>query len=388
MAESVEFRLFSNLPWEVQMQVWEHTCSGRLLHLKFMQVREVLTLQPRTGVEFIPTIAHVCKDSRDVFQKHYSILVLNPDTDQIESRVFVDFDIDVVYFGCRFQRTGGFEGHWTGRKRHVPFLNWDSKRGTNVNKIRFAAFDCRFYQALTESTTVPRGLIKQFINLRELNFVPITETSRWRPYLEGRIDSFGFEFLPVDTMSREELFNMKLTKYLEYFKWNLTEKRMYDPPGKWVEEDQADPLYRGSQSSRSYNGDYWPGAGYISDPELKSKEPLFANTTMRIVRDWNIFFPDGMSLARETLFYKKERVARIRDDNLGTYSREELENAKKELKELCKGNPDREEDLPWLDPPSLRMMKTVSSKEETTQMFGRTEEPIRAINYDSSESQE
>src|ERR1700753_4110696 len=108
MTTSSDFHLFPELPAELRLMVWEHTRIPRLLHLKYMQTRAVLTLHPKLNIPFIPVAFHVCRESRDVAQRRYKLLVLSTSS-KFQSRVYVDFGLDLIYFNNRFNRFGGYE---------------------------------------------------------------------------------------------------------------------------------------------------------------------------------------------------------------------------------------------------------------------------------------
>jgi 2EXR family len=348
-----DFHYFFDLPAELRIMIWEYAQTPRLLHLKYMQTRGVLTLHAKNDIPFIPSLLHVCQESREIAHKWYSILVLNP-TEAIESRVYVDFTRDVVYFNCRFNRHLGYERPWGGPFSHIPFRDWDKDRGTNVHLVRFVAFDCRFYDGLTGCTRVPRGLIKWFTNLRELMFVPVTQPHVGRDW-GSAVDCFGFESIPVSEMSADDPLLMKLHRWIPYFKWDLLERRKYDPPGDWLQEDLADPNYVGSEPNLVNPGDFYPAYGYIDDPYLKdNNNEIFRHTKMCVMRDWNTFKPNEKCVDREHMYQRQFALEQIKPNNL-TITIEEAQAVQPELQQLRALHLQREEDLVESNPLSVRL---------------------------------
>jgi 2EXR family len=330
-----EFRLFSKLPAEVRLQIWEeYTRFPRLLHLKYKSKEKILTLANVQAIPVIPPIFHVCRECREVAKTSYHILILNPD---IESKVYVNFRQDVVYFGYPF-KDRGFQNH----SGFEFFQNWQEGRGTNAKSIEKVAFWCEFYSMTTSSNWVPRGIIKLFTSLRELIFICFMEESGAAERAHPRADEYGFETIPVDRVLEGSALNKyAIYKCRKWMNWNFTETRQYSlmGPGSlpYIHEDIKDPRWRGSGSLGDWREP--PPIGYIEDPKLIGKEGNWDNTTLRFVVDRNVFVRPGEAVPfvfEEVKYIKPENFSETNMRHYLGFSFEADQEVDKEIEELNK----------------------------------------------------
>jgi hypothetical protein len=328
-----EFHLFSKLPIEVRFQIWEeYTQFPRLLHLKCKTKDKILTLANVQAIPIIPPIFHICRESREVAMKSYQILVLNPD---IESRVYVNFYQDVVYFGYPFKD----RDFWNYASFEL-FQNWQESLGTNAKLIEKVAFWREFYSNVTSSTATPRGIIKSFTSLREMIFICFMEESGAVERVHPSADEYGFETIPVERVVEGSTISKNvLDDCRKLIEWDFTETRQYSIMGSgtlpFIHEDIKDPKWRGSGSIGDWREP--PPIGYIEDPRLIGKAGNWDNTTLRFVVDRNAFIRPGEA---DPFVFEKDKYikpANFLETNMRRYlgfSFETNQEIDKELEEL------------------------------------------------------
>src|SRR3569833_2867406 len=318
---SAAFPLFGSLPAELRAEIWRHASSGRLLHLKFMHKRKFLTLAPRKGIPFIPTLLHTCQESRQLSLKSYRILVLHP---RVESRVLVNFEIDTIFFSDRLHRRKSDEKPWDESDSPLLLGCWDARRGTNVCFAQRVAFSVDFFAAVTRSISIPRAFICNFTHVKSITWVVSKNllekkvvvdgwTTRFEALLAGDVDEFGFEEVREDN-ALAELYKIHGSTLIRWMEWDLTEWK--DLPVLQHTGEESDPRFEYRAGSGALGT--WPRTGRIRDPRLMSKQGFWDKTNIRVAVDHDLFPLEDTVLERLKRKHDAERERRRKIRARGT----------------------------------------------------------------------
>lgn len=94
------FIVFPKLPIELRTIIWTLSLPGSRV-IEINRARQDDNTAPEYRLPaIIPAVLHVCKESRMVAQKHYS-LSFGPSIWEDAGRIWFDKNIDVAFFNCR-----------------------------------------------------------------------------------------------------------------------------------------------------------------------------------------------------------------------------------------------------------------------------------------------
>lgn len=177
--DSSAFHLFSFLPAELRLKIWEYSLpESRIVPVRFdtpCQADEYVNPRHRSSgcvsTAPIPTNLHVCHESRDEALKKYCLAFGMGDPGQI----FFNPARDILYFGSR-------EGKWATEAQFRAFVSMSLPEDLALVR-RLAINECIFWsQAEYHSLVASRLTVEilelvqsRFPSLQELIFVPRDE---------------------------------------------------------------------------------------------------------------------------------------------------------------------------------------------------------------------
>lgn len=176
MDPSSVFTLFVSLPSEIRIKIWR--CS-------FPEPRVVPVRFHRSSGQYAsnsapPTLLHVNSESRSICLSTYTRLIISP---KYESAVFVNFDIDTIFFDNLDCSPDGD-------------LSLDLAKSPHRNKILSCAIDSQVWEVLRVFKYDSLSEVRMMPNLRTIALV-IVRDHDGREFHWAPADSYGREDIPI-----------------------------------------------------------------------------------------------------------------------------------------------------------------------------------------------
>jgi hypothetical protein len=195
------FHLFTNLPSELRIKIWQHASpEPRIVPVLFNH-----TMQQYTSTSEPPALLHVCVESRTVLLYTYTNLILSP---KYPSVVFVDFARDTIFF------------------KHLDCspdgdLALDLARSPHSNQIQNCAIESNLWEVLRVFKYDPLSEIKLMPNLKTIALVLSKDYDRGiRHRLMEEEDGHENIFVEVDSNTvGSEIRHVHW--YVESLRWEL-----------------------------------------------------------------------------------------------------------------------------------------------------------------------
>ncbi|KAK2624772.1 hypothetical protein QTJ16_005965 [Diplocarpon rosae] len=200
------FPSFSNLPSELRLKIWRHTFpEPRIVPVRFNRA-----VQKYTSNAPPPSPVHTCTESRHLFLKTYTNLILSP---KYLSTVFVDFSRDTIYFD---HLDCSPEGDLALDLAHSP----------HADLILSCAIDAHVWEVLRVFKYESLSEVTVMRNLRTLALVMKKECDNLRGLRRSeRVDYEGAESMFVDMDPNTVGAEIRHVHfYVESLRWELKHK--------------------------------------------------------------------------------------------------------------------------------------------------------------------
>jgi hypothetical protein len=201
------FALFTSLPSELRIKIWQHALPGpRVVAVRYGRVhdRYISDAPP-------PALLHVCTESRHVFLSTYENLILSATH---ESSVFVDFKRDTVFFDNLNCSPCGD-------------LALDLATSPHRDKILQCAIDAQLWEVLRVFRYDTVSEIKLLRNLKTIALVLRHDHDRGLRQIRTSNDGAVFVEVDSDTVGSEI---RHVHWYVESLRWELE----HEMEPKWL----------------------------------------------------------------------------------------------------------------------------------------------------------
>lgn len=209
------FTLFTSLPSELRVKIWENCFPEP----RVVPVRYNRRYNQYTSTSAPPAILHVCSESRSTFLSAYTKLVLSP---KYESAVYVDFSQDTIFFDTLDCSPEGD-------------LSLDLAKSPHSDRILALAIDSQVWEVLRIFKYDSLSEVKKLPNLKSIAVVMPKDYDTGLPHTQRSLDEDGRENIFVAIESNTVGSEIRhVSWYVDSLRWelkNAVEKHWTnDPP--------------------------------------------------------------------------------------------------------------------------------------------------------------
>ena len=198
---ALTFPLFASLPSELRLKIWSYLLPDP----RVVAIRYNRTYHQYTSTTAQPELLHICSETRSLFLETHTKLRLSP---KYESSVYVNFDIDTVFFDHLDCSPDGD-------------LSIDLAASPHSNRIIRCAIDAQLWEVLRVFRFDSLSEVRLIPNLRTIALVIPRERERGHEQrTTTQSDGVEVEFVQVDSRT----INSEITHvqyYVDCLRWEL-----------------------------------------------------------------------------------------------------------------------------------------------------------------------